>query len=154
MYDILIRGGRIVDGTGSPARPGNVAVKDGIIVAVGVVDGPAREVIEANGALVTPGFIDVHTHYDGQFLWDDKLDPSFSNGVTTAIAGNCGVGFAPARPEHRKALIDVLTSGSYELGGLKLTYGPNDNQGSDTVFLTIIDKPGHFKAVKALGGTS
>src|SRR5579884_1355889 len=100
MYDILIRGGRIVDGTGAPARNGNVAIRE--------VDGPAKEVIEANGALVTPGFIDVHTHYDGQFLWDDKLDPSFSNGVTTAIAGNCGVGFAPARPEHRRELVQLM----------------------------------------------
>jgi N-acyl-D-aspartate/D-glutamate deacylase len=108
MYDILIRGGRIVDGTGSPTRPGNVAIQDGVIVAIGEVDGPAREVIEANGALVTPGFIDVHTHLDGQFLWDDKLDPCFSNGVTTAIAGNCGVGFAPVRPETKQELIELM----------------------------------------------
>ena len=108
MYDVLIRNGRIVDGTGAPAYPGNVAVKDGVIVAIGAVDGPAKEVIEANGALITPGFVDVHTHYDGQFLWDDKLDPSFSNGVTTAIAGNCGVGFAPVRPETRQELIELM----------------------------------------------
>jgi N-acyl-D-aspartate/D-glutamate deacylase len=108
MYDILIRGGRIVDGTGAPARPGNVAIQDGVIVAIGDVEGPARETIEANGALVTPGFIDVHTHYDGQFLWDDKLDPSFSNGVTTAIAGNCGVGFAPVRAETKQELMELM----------------------------------------------
>jgi N-acyl-D-aspartate/D-glutamate deacylase len=108
MYDVLIRNGRIIDGTGAPAYPGNVAVKDGVIVAVGEVDGRAREVIEADGALITPGFVDVHTHYDGQFLWDDKLDPSFSNGVTTAIAGNCGVGFAPVRPETKQELIELM----------------------------------------------
>jgi N-acyl-D-amino-acid deacylase len=108
MYDVLIRNGRIVDGTGAPAYAGNVAIKDGLIVAIGPVDGPAKEVIEADGALITPGFVDVHTHYDGQFLWDDKLDPSFSNGVTTAIAGNCGVGFAPVRPETRQELIELM----------------------------------------------
>ncbi len=108
MYDILIRNGRIVDGTGAPARNGSLAIKDGVIVAIGEVDGPAKEVIEADGALITPGFVDVHTHYDGQFLWDDKLDPSFSNGVTTAIGGNCGVGFAPANPETRQELIELM----------------------------------------------
>jgi N-acyl-D-amino-acid deacylase len=108
MYDILIRNGRIVDGTSAPAYAGSVAIKDGVIVAIGDVDGPAKEVVEADGALITPGFVDVHTHYDGQFLWDDKLDPSFSNGVTTAIAGNCGVGFAPARPETRQELIELM----------------------------------------------
>src|SRR4051812_44892418 len=108
MYDILIRNGRIVDGTGAPPREGSLAITDGVIVAIGEVDGPAREVIEANGALITPGFIDVHTHLDGQFLWDDKLDPCFSNGVTTCIAGNCGVGFAPVRPETRQELIELM----------------------------------------------
>jgi len=108
MYDILIRNGRIVDGTGAPAREGSLAITDGVIVAIGDVDGPAKEVIEANGALITPGFIDVHTHLDGQFLWDDKLDPCFSNGVTTCIAGNCGVGFAPVRAETKQELIELM----------------------------------------------
>jgi N-acyl-D-aspartate/D-glutamate deacylase len=108
MYDILIRNGRIIDGTGAAALRGSLAIKDGIIVAIGEVDGPAKEVVEADGALITPGFVDVHTHYDGQFLWDDKLDPSFSNGVTTAIGGNCGVGFAPVRAETKQELIELM----------------------------------------------
>jgi N-acyl-D-amino-acid deacylase len=108
MQDIVIRGGRVVDGTGAPARHADVAIKDGIITAVGKVEETAHRSIDADGALVTPGFIDVHTHYDGQFLWDDQLEPSFSNGVTTVIAGNCGVGFAPAREEHRRMLIQLM----------------------------------------------
>jgi N-acyl-D-aspartate/D-glutamate deacylase len=108
MHDIIIRGGEIVDGTGGAKRNGDVAIADGVITAVGEVGGTARRTIKADGALVTPGFIDVHSHYDGQFLWDERLDPSFSNGVTTVIAGNCGVGFAPARTEHHQMLIDLM----------------------------------------------
>jgi N-acyl-D-amino-acid deacylase len=108
MHDLLIRGGTVIDGTGAAGFTADVAVKDGVIVEVGRVSGPTREEIDADGAIVTPGFIDVHTHYDGQFLWDDQLDPSFSHGVTTAIGGNCGVGFAPVRPEHRRALIELM----------------------------------------------
>jgi N-acyl-D-aspartate/D-glutamate deacylase len=122
MYDTIIRGGTIVDGTGAPGRTGDVAIKDGLIAAVGKVDGEARETIDADGALVTPGFIDIHTHYDGQFLWDDRLDPSFSNGVTTAIAGNCGVGFAPVRPEHRRQLIELM-EGVEDIPGIVIEEG-------------------------------
>jgi N-acyl-D-amino-acid deacylase len=108
MFDTIIRGGSIVDGTGAARYSADVAIKDGLIVEIGKLSGAARETIESDGAIVTPGFIDVHTHYDGQFLWDDLLDPSFSNGVTTAIGGNCGVGFAPVRPEHHKKLIELM----------------------------------------------
>src|SRR4051794_13627523 len=106
MHDMVIRGARIVDGTGGPVYSGDVAIADGIIVEIGEVAGGAREEIDADGAIVTPGFIDIHTHYDGQFLWDEELDPSFSNGVTTAIAGNCGVGFAPLDPQYRTEMIE------------------------------------------------
>jgi N-acyl-D-amino-acid deacylase len=108
MFDVIIHGGTIVDGSGSAPYRGDLAIKDGRIAQIGKIDEPALEMIDAKGAIVTPGFIDVHTHYDGQFLWDDLLDPSFSNGVTTAIGGNCGVGFAPVRPEHRRALIELM----------------------------------------------
>ncbi|RYE44413.1 MAG: hypothetical protein EOP21_07190, partial [Hyphomicrobiales bacterium] len=122
MHDVMIRGGCIVDGTGAASRSGDVAINDGIITEVGKVEGLARRVINADGALVTPGFIDVHTHYDGQYLWDDTLDPSFSNGVTTAIAGNCGVGFAPVHAEHRQMLIELM-EGVEDIPGIVLNEG-------------------------------
>ena len=122
MFDLIIRGGTVIDGTGAAGFTADVAIRDGMIVEVGQVSGPARDEIDARGAIVTPGFIDVHTHYDGQFLWDDRLDPSFSHGVTTAIAGNCGVGFAPVQPEHRRALIELM-EGVEEIPGVVLDEG-------------------------------
>ena len=107
MFDTIIRAGTVIDGSGDPARTADVGIKDGRIAAIGTLKESARETIDADGALVTPGFIDLHTHYDGQFLWDDRMDPSFSHGVTTAIGGNCGVGFAPVA-EHRKELIELM----------------------------------------------
>jgi N-acyl-D-amino-acid deacylase len=123
MLDILISGGTVVDGTGRPPRQCDVGVRDGLIVEIDKrITTPARQRIEAAGAIVTPGFVDVHTHYDGQVLWDDKLDPSFSNGVTTMVAGNCGVGFAPARPEFRTALIEMM-DGVEDIPGIVLDTG-------------------------------
>lgn len=121
-YDILIRGGLLVDGAGGPPVAGDLAIRDGRIAAVGLIDGVAREEIDAAGAIVTPGFIDVHTHYDGQFLWDNELEPSFSNGVTTAIAGNCGVGFAPADPAYRTQLVEMM-EGVEDIPGIVLDEG-------------------------------
>ncbi len=110
MYDLVIRGGSIYDGEGGSPRAGDVAIQDGVIAAIGKVgSAQARRAIDADGAIVTPGFVDVHSHYDAQFLWDDKIDPSFSHGVTTSIAGNCGVGVAPVDEEHRRKLIDFMT---------------------------------------------
>ncbi len=121
--DTIIRGGTIVDGTGVPGRTGDIGISDGVIVAVGGrLSEPARETIDADGALVTPGFVDVHTHYDGQVFWDDKLDSSFSNGVTTVTAGNCGVGFAPLRPEYRRQLIEMM-EGVEDIPGIVLAEG-------------------------------
>ena len=108
MHDIVIRGGTIVDGTGKPAFTGDVAIADGRIAAVGGKQGPARREIDADGLLVTPGWVDVHTHYDGQAMWDPLLAPSCWHGVTTVMFGNCGVGFAPVKKEHRGALIDLM----------------------------------------------
>jgi N-acyl-D-aspartate/D-glutamate deacylase len=108
MHDIVIRGGTIVDGTGNAAFTGDVAIADGRIAAVGGKQGPARRDIDANGLLVTPGWVDVHTHYDGQAMWDPLLAPSCWHGVTTVMFGNCGVGFAPVKKEHHSALMDLM----------------------------------------------
>jgi N-acyl-D-aspartate/D-glutamate deacylase len=122
MYDILIRNGTIVDGTGAPGMRGDVAVADGRIVAVGAVSGTARETIDAEGCIVTPGFVDIHTHYDGQVSWDQVLAPSSINGVTSAAMGNCGVGFAPAHAEKHDWLIQLL-EGVEDIPGTALAEG-------------------------------
>src|ERR1700761_5773552 len=108
MHDIVIRGGTIMDGTGKAAFSGDVAIADGRITGVGGKQGPARREIDANGLMVTPGWVDVHTHYDGQAMWDPLLAPSCWHGVTTVMFGNCGVGFAPVKKHHRQALMDLM----------------------------------------------
>jgi N-acyl-D-aspartate/D-glutamate deacylase len=108
MHDIVIRGGTIVDGTGKAAFSGDVAIADGRIAGVGGKQGPGKREIDADGLLVTPGWVDVHTHYDGQAMWDPLIAPSSWHGVTTALFGNCGVGFAPVKKEHRGALMDLM----------------------------------------------
>ncbi|HEX5262544.1 MAG TPA: amidohydrolase family protein [Phenylobacterium sp.] len=106
--DLVIRGGTLFDGAGGEPFEAEVAVTDGKITAVGVVAGSGREEIDARGRMVTPGFVDVHTHYDGQLIWSEQLSPSSSHGVTTVATGNCGVGFAPCRPEDHARLIKLL----------------------------------------------
>ncbi len=108
MYDTVIRGGTVIDGSGRPERTADVAITDGIVVDVGVVTAGGRREIDADGALVTPGFVDIHTHYDGQATWDARLQPSSAHGVTTAVMGNCGVGFAPVRPADRDRVIELM----------------------------------------------
>ncbi|WP_066778864.1 N-acyl-D-amino-acid deacylase family protein [Sphingomonas sp. CCH5-D11] len=122
MYDLLVKNGTIVDGTGAPRFRGNVAVQGDTIVAVGEVSGPARETIDADGCIVTPGFVDIHTHYDGQVSWDNVLAPSSINGVTSAAMGNCGVGFAPARADKHGWLIQLL-EGVEDIPGTALAEG-------------------------------
>ncbi len=107
-YDLLIRGGTIVDGSGSPAFRGDVAVAGGKIAAVGKVDGSAKRTIEADGRAVTPGFVDVHTHYDAQVFWDRMLTISPWHGVTTVVMGNCGFGIAPTRAAERSLIVRTL----------------------------------------------
>ena len=108
MHDTVIRGGTIVDGNGEAPYTGDIAIEGGKIVEVGGKAGPGTREIDANGLLVAPGWVDVHTHYDGQATWDPILAPSSWHGVTTTVFGNCGVGFAPVKPEHHRELIDLM----------------------------------------------
>ena len=107
-YDLIIRGGKIYDGSGGEPFLADVAINGGVIAAVGEVQGSAKEEIDASDRIVTPGFVDVHTHYDGQITWENRLAPSSDHGVTTVVMGNCGVGFAPSRPEHRTLMIKLM----------------------------------------------
>jgi len=121
-YDLAIRNGTIVDGLGGEPYVGDVAVADGVIAAVGSVDADATREIDATGLLVTPGFVDLHTHYDGQATWSERMTPSSAHGVTTAVMGNCGVGFAPCRAEDHDTLVDVM-AGVEDIPGVVMVDG-------------------------------
>lgn len=124
MYDVIIRGGDVVDGTGGPVLRADIAITGGRIAAVAAsLDSEsAVEVIDAGGCIVTPGFVDPHTHYDGQATWDDVLEPSAPHGVTTVVTGNCGVGFAPVRPGKERWLIELM-EGVEDIPGAALHEG-------------------------------
>ncbi|MET0658732.1 MAG: amidohydrolase family protein, partial [Steroidobacteraceae bacterium] len=121
-YDLIIRNGTIVDGSGGEPYEADVAVRAGLIAAVGRVSGSGREEVDARGLLVTPGFIDVHTHYDGHVTWSDRLLPLSIHGVTTALMGNCGVGFAPCKPADRERLVHLM-EGVEDIPEIVLTAG-------------------------------
>src|SRR3954447_16531173 len=125
MAELILRGGTIVDGTGAAPFPGDVAVSEGRITAVeqpGTLPTSGARVIDADGLLVTPGFVDIHTHFDGQATWDPLLAPSSWHGVTTVAMGNCGVGFAPAHPDRHDWLIGLL-EGVEDIPGTALAEG-------------------------------
>jgi N-acyl-D-aspartate/D-glutamate deacylase len=137
-HDLIIRGGTVIDGTGAPARTADVAVRASTITEVGRVTGAARRVIDADGLLVTPGFVDIHAHYDGQATWSDRLTPSTWHGVTTLVAGNCGVGFAPVHPGDHQRLIELM-EGVEDIPGTVLHEGLTWEWQSFPEFLDALD---------------
>ncbi len=137
-FDCVIRGGTVVDGTGNEPFVGDVAIKDGCVVQVGTVGGQGDREIDAKGKLVTPGFVDIHTHYDGQAIWSDRMNPSSSHGVTTVVMGNCGVGFAPCRKGDHDLLINVM-EGVEDIPGAVMAAGLNWNWETFPEYLDALD---------------
>jgi N-acyl-D-aspartate/D-glutamate deacylase len=142
-FDLAIRGGTLVDGTGAPPRPGDLGIRDGRIAAVGRLRGSAERTLDASGCAVAPGFVDIHTHYDAQVLWDRMLSISPWHGVTTVVMGNCGFGLAPTRPEHRDLILRTLES----VEGMSLA-ALRAGVGDDWAFETF---PQYLDAVEARG---
>ena len=139
MHDLVIRGGTIVDGSGAPAREGDVAIDDDRITEVGEVVGRGAREIDARDRLVTPGWVDIHTHYDGQVTWDPYLTPSIWHGITTVVMGNCGVGFAPARPDRHEWLIGLM-EGVEDIPGTALAEGIDWQWESFPEYLDTLDR--------------
>jgi N-acyl-D-aspartate/D-glutamate deacylase len=121
-HDLVIRGGTVIDGSGGERYAADVAVSDGVITGLGQVDGQGHQELDAAGALVTPGFVDIHTHYDGQATWSNRMAPSSHHGVTTVVMGNCGVGFAPVRPTDHDLLVELM-EGVEDIPGVVLKEG-------------------------------
>ena len=122
QHDLVVRSGSVIDGTGQPAFTADVAINDGQITEIGHISGKGRREVDADGALVTPGFVDIHTHYDGQATWSNRMSPSSHHGVTTVVMGNCGVGFAPVRPTDHDLLIELM-EGVEDIPGVALAEG-------------------------------
>jgi N-acyl-D-aspartate/D-glutamate deacylase len=142
MFDVRIDGGLIVDGTGTAPIRGDLSIRDGRIAAIGDFPGAASESVDARGCIVTPGFIDLHTHYDGQVTWDSQLAPSSLHGVTTAVIGNCGVGFAPVRPDAHRTLIRLM-EGVEDIPGSALSEGIRWGWESFAEFIDAVDAMPH-----------
>jgi N-acyl-D-aspartate/D-glutamate deacylase len=141
-YDLVIRNGLVIDGSGAERFEADIAVTDGRIAAIGAVSGRGAEEIDAKGMLVTPGFVDIHTHYDGQAVWSERLSPSSSHGVTTVVGGNCGVGFAPCRPEHHDLLVSVM-EGVEDIPEVVMTEGLTWEWETYPDYLNAIEKRPH-----------
>jgi len=139
-HDLIVRGGTVVDGTGAPARTADVAVSNGVVTEVGDVDGSATREIDADGALVAPGFVDIHTHYDGQATWDTRMQPSSWHGVTTVVFGNCGVGFAPVHNADHNKLVELM-EGVEDIPGAALHEGLSWEWNSFDDYLAACDSP-------------
>ena len=149
MYDLIIRNGTIADGSGRPTRVADVAIEGNRIVAVGEVDGAAHREIDAEGKLVAPGWVDIHTHYDGQATWDPEVSPSGWHGVTTVVMGNCGVGFAPARASDREWLIQLM-EGVEDIPGTALAEGMTWNWESFPEYLDEVERTDRVLDVASL----
>ncbi|RYX93403.1 MAG: D-aminoacylase [Comamonadaceae bacterium] len=142
-YDLIIRGGRVADGLGTPLYEADVALRDGRIVAVGKnIAGGSRETLDATGAVVAPGFVDIHTHYDGQAMWDSHLASSSWHGVTTVVMGNCGVGFAPVRAHDHERLIELM-EGVEDIPGVALHEGLDWAWESFADYLDAVERRPH-----------
>ena len=141
-YDLKITGGTVYDGDGGAPRQADIAVRDGVIVAVGDCPGEARETLDAAGHIVTPGFIDLHTHYDGQVSWDPELRPSVNHGVSTVVMGSCGVGFAPVRRGDRDKLVRLM-EGVEDIPGIALTEGMSWDWESLPEYLDALERKPH-----------
>jgi len=141
-FDLIIRQGNVVDGTGVEPFVADVAIRDDRIVEVGDVSGQGREEIDATGLLVTPGFVDIHTHYDGQLIWESRLSPSSDHGVTTVVVGNCGVGFAPCRAEDRASLIRLM-EGVEDIPGVVMNEGLSWEWESFPEYLDAVERRSH-----------
>ena len=139
-YDLVITGGKVVDGTGSTPFLADIAINDGVIVNVGEsLDTEGAHVIDADDKIVTPGFVDIHTHYDGQATWDGLLEPSSGHGVTTVVMGNCGVGFAPVKPGQEEWLIQLM-EGVEDIPGTALAEGMEWGWETFPEYLDILDQ--------------
>ena len=149
MHDLVIRGGTIADGTGAPTFSGDVAIDGNRVTAVGPVDEKGRREIDADGLLVTPGWVDIHTHYDGQVTWDPEVSPSGWHGVTTVVTGNCGVGFAPARAADREWLIQLM-EGVEDIPGSALAEGMSWNWESFPEYLDEVERTDRVLDVAAM----
>ncbi len=138
MHDLVIRNGTIVDGTGDAPYQGDIAIDDGRISAIGRIEAEGRETVDATGQIITPGFVDIHTHFDGQITWDPLLTPSCWHGVTTVVMGNCGVGFAPAAPNRHEWLIGLM-EGVEDIPGTALSAGMQWNWETFPEYLDYLD---------------
>jgi len=147
-HDLVIRGGTVIDGTGAPRRTADVAVCGGVVTEVGAVSGTGRRELDADGALVTPGFVDIHCHYDGQATWDERLHPSSWHGVTTVVMGNCGVGFAPVHDRDHERLIQIM-EGVEDIPGAALAEGLRWGWNDFAGFLDAVDARPHDLDVAA-----
>lgn len=141
-FDLVVRNGTVVDGTGGAPFDADIAIANGRIAQIGTITSSGIEEIEAKGKIVTPGFVDIHTHYDGQAVWSERLSPSSSHGVTTVVGGNCGVGFAPCRPQDRERLISVM-EGVEDIPEVVMTNGLTWDWETYPEYLSAVEKRPH-----------